>query len=61
VSIEYSIICDNCGRVLGASSFGAWDARDKLSREGVQTAVGRHRGVGRFDYCAECVKLKAET
>lgn len=46
--IEYTIICDGCGRLMSAHSFSAAKARD-VAKEAFNA-----RTRGRKDYCGVC-------
>jgi hypothetical protein len=53
MSAETTIVCDVCARIITASRRGAADARHELRELGGATLGGR-------DYCAECLRLRAD-
>jgi len=51
MSVEYEIVCDNCGAVVSGSNISAAVARRSLREDG-----GRVNLPGGKDLCANCVK-----
>jgi hypothetical protein len=48
MSIEYSIICDSCSRIINATSKGAGVARREMREQDLGRTVGKQ------DQCAGC-------
>ncbi len=49
MSVEYTIVCDECATVLDASGVSAAKARRLLRSQGCRVALPGGR-----DYCAQC-------